>query len=74
MRTIVVFHSGTDAAEELWYCELDDLAGKPGKGDTFVYAHTLYEVLKTYVCLGSRDNKGQLRSGTDKLLELLTTV
>lgn len=74
MRTIAVFHAGTDAGEELWYCELADLAGKPVKGDSFVYNHSVYEVAKTYVVLGSRDSKGGLRSGTDKLLELLNAV
>jgi hypothetical protein len=74
MRTIAVFYAGADAAETLWYCELDDLGGKPVKGDTFVYAHRQYEVVKTVGSLGSRDLKGQLRSGADKLLELLNTL
>ena len=74
MRTIAVFHTGSDEAEELWYCELADLGGSPSVGQSFVYAHSLYEVVKTYVCLGARDAKGQLRSGTDKLLELLNTI
>lgn len=68
MRTIVVFQ----VPGALWYCELEDLAGKPVRGSFYVHRGNRYEVTEVTESLGVNTPDGsRLRSGNEKLLEIL---
>ncbi len=68
MRTIVVFQ----VPGALWYCELEDLAGKPVRGSFYVYSGNRYEVTEVTESLGVNTPDGsRARTGNEKLLEIL---
>lgn len=67
-RTIVVFYLPSN---ELVYCELEDLAGKPVSGDGFVFEGAQYKAVRPTQTLGVFKSGGKRRTGLEKLCDLL---